>query len=222
MFGSLGWKRVLVSLDCCFSSRFSSSVFPPLSSVPTRSFGLDEFFVNQQVGRTGRMWRCSDLRLKSFSDLQKLWFVLIKERNMLETYRYQSKAQQIPMINGERIRKVRKSLAHIKQVLGERFLQFKLSTEPDDSVWRKNRESRLSRLKSRRNWEKRISSLPQQIHRQKENHPKRKKIKFRKIKPISNESNESLNNSDPPTDSNSSNSNSTSSQVNSSSRTMKS
>ena len=49
--------------------------------------GLEEFFLNQQPGRTGRPWRCSELRLKSFDDLQKLWFVLLKERNMLMTYR---------------------------------------------------------------------------------------------------------------------------------------
>jgi len=129
------------------------------------------------------MWRCSDLRLKSFDDLQKLWFVLLKERNMLLTYRQQCSATQSRMANPERLAKVKKSMAHIKMVLGERHREVRERTEEPDSDWRRTRdELRAKRALLRKQEHKRLA-LPKQIHRQKERHPKRKKIKFRGLRP---------------------------------------
>eukprot|EP00795_Rhopilema_esculentum_P013057 gene13057-3833_t len=96
--------------------------------------GLDEFFppgVYESGGpgpkeiKTGRRWHASDLRQKSSNDLHKLWYVLLKEMNMLQTVKAEAKRLQVPMPNPERIKKVQKSMAMIKRVIGERELAVK-------------------------------------------------------------------------------------------------
>ncbi|KAF7838355.1 39S ribosomal protein L47, mitochondrial [Senna tora] len=74
----------------------------------------------------GRSWKASELRLKSWDDLQKLWFVLLKEKNMLMTQRQMLQSQNLRFPNPERIPKVRKSMCRIKHVLTERAID-----EPD-------------------------------------------------------------------------------------------
>ncbi|XP_052183489.1 uncharacterized protein LOC127795692 isoform X1 [Diospyros lotus] len=74
----------------------------------------------------GRSWKASELRLKSWDDLHKLWYVLLKEKNMLMTQRQMLYAQNLKFSNPERIPKVRKSMCRIKQVLTERAI-----VEPD-------------------------------------------------------------------------------------------
>ncbi|XP_047960817.1 39S ribosomal protein L47, mitochondrial-like [Salvia hispanica] len=74
----------------------------------------------------GRSWKASELRLKSWDDLNKLWYVLLKEKNMLMTQRQMLNAQNLNFPSPERISKVRKSMCRIKHVLTERAID-----EPD-------------------------------------------------------------------------------------------
>ncbi|XP_048328887.1 uncharacterized protein LOC107418453 isoform X1 [Ziziphus jujuba] len=71
----------------------------------------------------GRSWKASELRLKSWDDLNKLWYVLLKEKNMLMTQRQMLHAQNLRFPNPERIPKVRKSMCRIKHVLTERAIE---------------------------------------------------------------------------------------------------
>ncbi|MBA0835484.1 hypothetical protein Goarm_007762 [Gossypium armourianum] len=72
---------------------------------------------------SGRSWKASELRVKSWDDLHKLWYVLLKEKNMLMTQRQMLHAQNLRFPNPERIPKVRKSMCRIKQVLTERAIE---------------------------------------------------------------------------------------------------
>ncbi|KAK7283516.1 hypothetical protein RIF29_13083 [Crotalaria pallida] len=74
----------------------------------------------------GRGWKASELRLKSWDDLHKLWYVLLKEKNMLMTQRQMLHAQNLRFAHPERLPKVRKSMCRIKHVLTERAIE-----EPD-------------------------------------------------------------------------------------------
>ncbi|KAK4768273.1 hypothetical protein SAY87_003414 [Trapa incisa] len=71
----------------------------------------------------GRSWKACELRLKSWDDLHKLWYVLLKEKNMLMTQRQMLQAQNLRFSNPERLPKVRKSMCRIKQVLTERAIE---------------------------------------------------------------------------------------------------
>lgn len=62
----------------------------------------------------------SELRLKSFEDLHKLWFVCLKEKNMLLTERLYFKQMKLAMPDGVRYAKVKTTMARVKTVLGER------------------------------------------------------------------------------------------------------
>ncbi|KAI4500447.1 hypothetical protein M0802_004409 [Mischocyttarus mexicanus] len=88
-------------------------------------YDLMEFFddpVNwgKDTIKVGREWRLDELRLKSNEDLHKLWFVLIKERNMLLTMEDASKKSYKIFPNPERIDKVEMSMANLETVVRER------------------------------------------------------------------------------------------------------
>lgn len=84
-----------------------------------------EFFDDQKNWgknevRCGRSWRLDELRIKSNSDLHKLWYVLLKEKNMLLTMEHECDQKYELFANPERIDKVQESMQHIETVVRER------------------------------------------------------------------------------------------------------
>ncbi|KAI5741715.1 hypothetical protein M8J76_016462 [Diaphorina citri] len=90
---------------------------------------LNEFFDSpknfgaEQV-RVGRSWRKEELRVKSSSDLHKLWYVLLKEQNMLKTMEHECKEKFIVFPNPERIDKVQESMENLEDVIRERNVAY--------------------------------------------------------------------------------------------------
>uniref|UniRef100_A0A286X977 Large ribosomal subunit protein uL29m n=1 Tax=Cavia porcellus TaxID=10141 RepID=A0A286X977_CAVPO len=75
--------------------------------------GLEEFFDDpknwgQEKVKSGAAWTCQQLRNKSNEDLHKLWYILLKERNMLLTLEQEAKRQSSPMPSPEWLEKVEK------------------------------------------------------------------------------------------------------------------
>ena len=93
--------------------------------------GLDAFldpvrFLSEEKAKeevTGREWEARELRLKSFEDLHGLWYVLLKEKNMLQTEKFAARANRIKMKGAHRIGKVRRTMSRIKLVLSERAIE---------------------------------------------------------------------------------------------------
>lgn len=81
---------------------------------------IDPYEKDPDRGEPGRRWRAAELRLKSNEDLQKLWIVLLRERNMLHSTRMLHKKRKTKMPHLGRVQATRKSMAMIKVVLGER------------------------------------------------------------------------------------------------------
>lgn len=110
------------------SSRVLTSQFHTSGSLK----GLEEFFEDEsdvERGKSlnvGRPWRVDELRIKSNEDLHKLWYVLLKERNMLLTMDDYYREEQVEMPQPERIEKVEESMENIMSVVKERDTAYKV------------------------------------------------------------------------------------------------
>merc|ERR1719431_1895734 len=78
-------------------------------------FEIDKFRGEKTV-RVGREWRKDELRIKSNEDLHKLWYILLKERNMLLTMAHAYKEEWLAMPNPERLDKVEESMENLGSV----------------------------------------------------------------------------------------------------------
>ncbi|KDQ06786.1 hypothetical protein BOTBODRAFT_49175 [Botryobasidium botryosum FD-172 SS1] len=88
---------------------------------------------NRRLDRSGRSWTAAELRRKSFKDLHTLWYVLLRERNLLATQKHE--AMRLGADYGRhtsiipRTHRVSKSMARIKGVLNERRLAYEAAVE---------------------------------------------------------------------------------------------
>ncbi|XP_034035788.1 39S ribosomal protein L47, mitochondrial [Thalassophryne amazonica] len=130
------WSNLAISLGQCRS----------LHTTVSRR-GLEEFFDypenwGETTVKSGAPWTVTKLRAKSNEDLHKLWYVLLKEMNMLRTLEQESKRQRLPMPSPERIKKVQRSMTRMDIVVNERESALRLlqtgQENPRPRDWRKN------------------------------------------------------------------------------------
>uniref|UniRef100_A0A250XX95 Large ribosomal subunit protein uL29m n=1 Tax=Castor canadensis TaxID=51338 RepID=A0A250XX95_CASCN len=109
--------------------------------------GLEEFFDDpknwgEEKVKSGAAWTCQQLRNKSNEDLHKLWYVLLKERNMLLTLEQEAKRQRLPMPSPERLEKVVESMDALDKVVQEREDALRLlqtgQEKPRPGAWRRD------------------------------------------------------------------------------------
>ncbi|KAF9110902.1 54S ribosomal protein L4 mitochondrial [Mortierella sp. AM989] len=118
-------------------SFFTRPILNRIKQLAFRPRGVEEFFENgkslpTEKSWTGRAWRASELRVKSFDDLHKLWYVLLKERNVLAAQKEEARRFHISkqyFSNKGRQIKCQKSMARIKFVLNERRLAWVEATK---------------------------------------------------------------------------------------------
>ncbi|XP_028299858.1 large ribosomal subunit protein uL29m [Gouania willdenowi] len=109
--------------------------------------GLDEFFDfpenwGQPTVKSGAPWTAKQLRTKSNEDLHKLWYVLLKEKNMLLTLEQEAKRQRVQMPSPERLEKIDRSLIRLDIVVEERETALRLLQTGQErgrpGAWRKS------------------------------------------------------------------------------------
>ncbi|TPX31706.1 hypothetical protein SmJEL517_g05019 [Synchytrium microbalum] len=123
-------------------TRYTSRTFT--SSIVNR--GLGEFFDDAKdgwrwkEGAPGRAWDASELRQKSFDDLHKLWFVCIKEQNLLASQGEEARRFRYFFPHETRVKRLRMTMSRIKLVLWERH---KAHTHAMNIVTREKRREEL-------------------------------------------------------------------------------
>ncbi|XP_044217329.1 39S ribosomal protein L47, mitochondrial isoform X1 [Thunnus albacares] len=138
-------KSPLVA-PCWFSPTSSLGQCRALHTTISRR-GLEEFFDSpdtwgETAVKSGAPWTAKQLRAKSNEELHKLWYVLLKEKNMLLTLEQESKRQRVQMPSPERIRKVERSMIRVETVVNERETALRLLQTGQEKArpgaWRRN------------------------------------------------------------------------------------
>ncbi|GAA5865501.1 hypothetical protein JCM1840_001419 [Sporobolomyces johnsonii] len=112
--------------------RMNRKDWPKKDETNTDAHPLWRFFHNKESlevpdkrnDYSSRSWSALELRRKSFTELHQLWYVLLRERNVLLTQREEARRLRVDLSGftavPEKLRMVQKSMARIKQVISER------------------------------------------------------------------------------------------------------
>ncbi|KAJ3392711.1 39S ribosomal protein L47, mitochondrial [Lobulomyces angularis] len=102
----------------------------------SKCLGLEEFFDNSKGWTwkdtdfpTGRSWEVNEVRRKSFEDLHALWWVCIKQKNLLLSQKEECRRFRLIFPNKERLSQVKKTMKYIKFVLWERKVNWEKSQD---------------------------------------------------------------------------------------------
>ncbi|PPQ69613.1 hypothetical protein CVT24_001369 [Panaeolus cyanescens] len=94
-----------------------------------------EVFETPEQGQlmSGRAWRAAELRNKSFRELHTLWYVALREKNLLATQKEEVRRMGVTnpdlQVPAEKVRQCRKTMARIKAVINERRLAYQGAVE---------------------------------------------------------------------------------------------
>ncbi|KAM9848736.1 large ribosomal subunit protein uL29m isoform 1-T1 [Aulostomus maculatus] len=142
----LNWDKSPLIALCSYNPTSSLGQCRALHTTTSRR-GLEEFFDypdnwGERAVKSGGPWTAKQLRKKSNEDLHKLWYVLLKEKNMLLTVEQESKRERVSMPSPERIRKVERSMIRLETVVKERETALRLLQTGQEKArpgaWRRN------------------------------------------------------------------------------------
>jgi len=103
---------------------------------------------------SGRSWTAAELRRKSFKDLHTLWYVLLRERNLLVTQNEEARRLGVAshfLSTHSKLLRCRKSMARIKYVINERRLAYERAA----NAYEEQREADLASERAQIEAEKR-------------------------------------------------------------------
>ncbi|KAH8114538.1 mitochondrial 39-S ribosomal protein L47 (MRP-L47)-domain-containing protein [Phellopilus nigrolimitatus] len=103
--------------------------------------------------KTGRSWNATELRRKSFKDLHTLWYIVLRERNLLATQRAETKRLSVSdeyIDISEKDLRCRKTMARIKQILNERRLAYEQAYGLGYEKYAKSSEKAEARVAARK------------------------------------------------------------------------
>lgn len=117
---SLSYRKVNFNFHSAVSLLSKRHFHISSSKNDLKEFFDDDVNWGEKEIKSGRSWKIDELRIKSNSDLHKLWFVLYKEKNMLLTMEHAAKAEIELFPSPERIDKVEISMENLEAVVRER------------------------------------------------------------------------------------------------------